>query len=484
MADASLLDQHPPELQGRAVTVIGGARSGLAAAELVARHGAVPFLTDAAALSDEAKARMDAAGIAHESGGHTERARQADLAVVSPGVPTEAPLVQLFLKAGVPVVSEVEAASWFARGPVVAITGSNGKTTTTTLLAHLCAADAAAGGPPAEAAGNIGTAFSDLADRAADGTRFVLEVSSFQLDHVRAFRPRVAVLLNITPDHLDRYGGSFARYADAKHRIYENQQPGDALVYNADDPEVAERCAAFCAERGVTALPFSVEREVEQGGFVRDGQLVLRLPGGLGDTEREEGTAPDRITEHTLMQQENLALRGTHNLYNSLAAALAARALEIRSEIVRDSLAAFEGVEHRLERVAEIDGVAYVNDSKATNVNAVWYALGSFDRPVVLIAGGRDKGNDYGPLLPLLREGARAVVAVGESGPKVIRELGDAVPEAVLTQTMAEAVDAARRLAQPGDVVLLSPACSSFDQYANYERRGEHFKKLVAELRG
>ena len=468
------LDAIPPELEGRAVTVIGGARSGLAAAELMARHGARPFLTDAARLSDAARERLRAAGVAYESGGHTERAEAADLVVVSPGVPTEAPLVQHFLAAGVPVVSEIEAASWFAGGPVVAITGSNGKTTTTRLLGHLCQADAQAGGPPAATAGNIGTAFSDLADRRPEGTRFVLEVSSFQLDHVRAFRPRVAVLLNITPDHLDRYGGSFPRYRAAKHRIYENQQPGDVLVYSADDPEVAERCAAFCEERGVTGLPFSAERELEQGGFVRDGQLVLRLPDLSG---------PDRLTEHTLMQQENLALRGTHNLYNSLAAALAARALEIRSDLVRNSLAAFEGVEHRLERVATVGGVEYVNDSKATNVNAVWYALGSFDRPVVLIAGGRDKGNDYAPLLPLLREGARAVVGVGESGPKVVGELGDAAPEAVLTQTMAEAVEAAHRLAQPGDVVLLSPACSSFDQYDDYERRGEHFKKLVHELR-
>ena len=374
-----------------------------------------------------------------------------------------------------PVVSEIEAASWFARGPIVAITGSNGKTTTTSLLAHLAKADAAAGGPPADVAGNIGTAFSDLADRAAAGTRFVLEVSSFQLDHIRAFRPAVAVLLNITPDHLNRYGDSFPRYADAKHRVYENQRPGDHLVYNADDPEVAGRCRAFCDAGGVTALPFSVERELPQGGFVRGGQLVLRLPDRL---------EPDRLTEHTLMQQETLALRGTHNLYNSLAAALAARALEIRSSLIRDSLSAFEGVEHRLERVAEVAGVEWVNDSKATNVNAVWYALGSFERPVVLIAGGKDKGNDYAPLLPLVRDGVRAVVGVGESGPKVVRELGAVAPEAVLTQTMAEAVEAARRLARPGDVVLLSPACASFDQYDNYERRGEHFKKLVAELMG
>ena len=385
--------------------------------------------------------------------------------------------MQQFLKKGVPVVSEIEAASWYADGPIVAITGSNGKTTTTSLLAHLCAADAAAGGPPAAVAGNIGTAFSDLADRRPEGTRFVLEVSSFQLDHVRAFRPAVAVLLNITPDHLNRYGNDFARYADAKHRIYENQRPGDHLVYNADDPEVAGRCQAFCDARGVTALPFSAERELPQGGFVRDGQLVLRLPEAGGGPQ-----GPDRLTEHTLMQQETLALRGTHNLYNSLAAALAARALEIRSELVRDSLAAFEGVEHRLERVAEVGGVEWVNDSKATNVNAVWYALGSFERPVVLIAGGRDKGNDYGPLLPLVRDGVRAVVGVGESGPKVVDELGAAAPERVLTQTMAEAVEAAHRLARPGDVVLLSPACASFDQYDNYERRGEHFKKLVGDL--
>ena len=303
----------------------------------------------------------------------------------------------------------------------------------------------------------------------------MLEVSSFQLDHIDTFRPTVSVLLNITPDHLDRYDHDFEKYAQSKFRIFENQQPGDVLVYNHDDALVREHAERDAAP-GVVRYPFSVERELERGAFVRDGAIVLRL------NPPDAGTPTPTIMEEVLMPTQNLALRGRHNLYNSLAAAISARAMEISSDVVRESLASFEGVPHRLETVREVAGVKYVNDSKATNVNAVWYALESFDEPIVLIAGGRDKGNDYTPVMDLVGERCRGVIGLGESGDKVLRELGDLAKAAARAHTMEEAIQFARLMAEPGDVVLLSPACASFDMYANYEARGDEFKQLVNNL--
>ena len=466
-----------PVLAGRAVTVVGGARSGLAVARLLAGRGARVFLSERGPATDGLPEALTAAGVAFEFGGHTARALDADMAVVSPGVPSTAPLVVQLARQGVAVVSEIEAASWFCAAPIVAITGTNGKTTTTSLAAYLfrraseSEASADGGGYRPRrvvVAGNIGYPFADYAADMTAADLAVLEVSSFQLDHIDRFRPRVGVLLNITPDHLDRYGGDFRRYAAAKFRIADNMGPGDALVFNADDEIVAEFAALAAARRGLTALGLSLGAEVPAGAFVRDGALVLRLP-----------SQPDEV----LMPVADLALRGRHNLYNSLAAAVAARVLEVRSDVVRESLATFEGVPHRLESVREFEGVRYVNDSKATNVNAVWYALESFEHEkVVLIAGGRDKGNDYATLRPLVREKARAVVALGESAEKVMRELGASAPAAESAGSMEDAIRRARRLARPGDIVLLSPACASFDMFDNYEDRGDTFKRLVLNL--
>ena len=458
---------------GARVSVVGGARSGLAVARLLARRGADVFLTDRDAAAQGVEAALDAARVGHEFGGHTARALDADLVVVSPGVPTAAPVVQSALRQQTPVVSEIEVASWYCPSPIVAVTGSNGKTTTTALLDHVLAT----AGRAHVTAGNIGLPFSDVVEGLDEETVAVLEVSSFQLDHVNAFRPRVAVELNVTPDHLDRYGGDVEAYAAAKFRLFENMGAGDWLVYNADDDRVREAAEA-AAPQGLVLVPFSIERELEVGGFVRDGQIVLSLPSA-------PSSEPPPVTHDNLMPSSDLALRGRHNLYNSLASAIVARAVEIRSDVVRESLTSFEGVPHRLETVRTVGGVTFVNDSKATNVNAVWYALESFADGagrVVLIAGGRDKGNDYGPLKRLVEAKVRGVVAIGEGADKVTQELGPHTERAVGAATLEEAIQYAQLLAEPGDTVLLSPACSSFDMFENYEDRGDTFKRLVHAL--
>ena len=459
---------------GARVTVVGGARSGLAAAQLLARRGADVFLTDRDAADADAVRQLDAANVAHEFGGHSDRALDADLVVVSPGVPTSAPLVQSALERGTPVVGEIEAASWFCDGPIVAVTGSNGKTTTTTLLDHVFST----AGRRHVTAGNIGRAFSDVVDDVTADTVVILEVSSFQLDHVDTFRPRVAVELNVTPDHLDRYGGDVEAYAAAKFRLFENQRAGDWLVYNADDDRV-RAAAEAAASQGLGLLPISIERELAAGAYVRDGQLVTALPSGPSP----DSSTP--VTHDNLMPSSDLALSGRHNLYNSLAAAIVARAMEIRSDVVRESLTSFEGVPHRLETVRTVGGVTYVNDSKATNVNAVWYALESFASSqgrVVLIAGGKDKGNDYDPLRRLVADKVSGIVAIGEGAEKVEAELGPHTERTVRAATMEEAIQYAQLLAEPGDTVLLSPACASFDMFENYEDRGDTFKQLVHAL--
>lgn len=453
----------PKDVVDATVTVVGAARSGLAAAKMLSGAGAQVFITEAGTITDKTRVQLDELGLPYETEGHSGRALQADFLVISPGVPSSAPIVQQASENGLAVYSEVEAASWFCEAPIIAITGSNGKTTTTALAGHLFRSTER----PTHVGGNIGNAFSTFARQTEPDDVVVLEVSSFQLDHIATFRPRVSVLLNITPDHLDRYDNNFELYARSKFRIFENQLNDDAFVYNEDDPTVRERVRQLAdVPEEPRLFAISLESEVETGGFLRGKDLVLRF----------------NHQEEVLMRAEELSLQGRHNLYNSLAAAVAARVMEVRSDVVRESLMSFEGVPHRLEYIRELDGVRYVNDSKATNVNAVWYALESFTERVVLIAGGRDKGNDYSSLKPLVREKCRAVIAIGESAAKVSAELGPEAERVADAESMQEAVQYARVFAEPGDVVLLSPACASFDMFENYEERGEVFKKLVHSL--
>ena len=450
---------HPDEVQGKQATVVGGARSGLAVARLLANAGAEVFLTEHGPPTEGLERSLDAVGATYEFGGHTRRALDTDFMVVSPGVPPSIALVQQANRSGIPVYSEIEVASWFCEAPIVAITGTNGKTTTTSLTGHIFRT---AEREPI-VAGNIGYPFSDYVRATDPDSPVVLEVSSFQLEQIDTFRPRVSVLLNITPDHLDRYDNDFNKYAQAKFRIFENQRDTDVLVYNHDDDLIREHVTWSARKRGLTTLGFSQHEPLDAGAFVRDDAIIIRM----------------NDDEEVLMQANEVALRGRHNLYNSLAAAVAARVMEVRSDVVRESLASFEGVPHRLETVGTIDGVRYVNDSKATNVNSVWYALESFNSPIILIAGGRDKGNDYSALKPLVREKVRAVIALGESADKVLREIGTLAPDQKLVVSMEDAIREAQKLAKRGDVVLLSPACSSFDMFENYEDRGDTFRRLV-----
>jgi len=454
-------------LSHMSATVVGGARSGRAVARLLADAGASVFLTEHGPPTKGIEGMLKEIGAAYEFGGHTPRALEADFVVVSPGVPTQANIVQQFRRAGLPVYSEIEAASWFCEAPIVAITGTNGKTTTTSLTGHLFRTAFAETGREVIVAGNIGYPFSDYVRDARPQDVVVLEVSSFQLDHVDAFRPRVSVLLNVTPDHLDRYDHDFNAYAQSKFRIFAQQREDDVVVYNADDELVREYVRHQAARPGAfTALGISINGPLEDGAFLSDDTIHVRM----------------KNRDHSLMPASDLALRGPHNLYNSLAAAVSARVMEVQDDMIRQSLSSFEGVPHRLESVADIDGVLFVNDSKATNVNAVWYALESFDRPIVLIAGGRDKGNDYEALKPLVRERVRGVVAIGESADTVMHELGATAECATRASTMEDALGKARSFARRGDVVLLSPACSSFDMYENYEERGDTFRRLVRNL--
>lgn len=443
---------------GSRFTVVGSARSGLAAARLLRSKGARVFLTEKGKMTAETETELREIGVSYEFGGHTSTALDADMVVTSPGVPPTSDILQDAGREGIPVYSEIEVASWYCRAPIVGITGSNGKTTTTSLTGHLFSQS----GRKTWVAGNIGLPFSAVVDKVSEEDVVVLEVSSFQLEYTATFRPRVSVFLNITPDHLDRYGGSMKRYAEAKYRLCAFQGSGDALVYNLDDPLLADLAYRTPELR---RYAFSLESN-DAAAFVLDDTIHLRVNGN----------------EEPLMQTEKLALKGRHNLYNSLAAAVAARVMEVRSDVVRESLATFEGVPHRLEPVREVEGVRYVNDSKATNVNAVWYALESMRDPVILLAGGRDKGNDYTPLAPLISEKVKTLITFGEAAGMISEALGESAGKSLRARDLQEAVDLAHEEASSGDVVLLSPACASFDQFDNFEQRGNAFKRLVGNL--
>jgi UDP-N-acetylmuramoylalanine--D-glutamate ligase len=383
-------------VKDRNIVVIGGARSGLAAARLLSSKGAKVLLSDSGSLPEAVKISLNDVGISWEENGHSDRARQAEFAVTSPGVPDKAPIIRHYLDSGRGVYSELEAASWFTQSPIAAITGSNGKTTVTSWLDHLWQTASM----PHCTAGNIGTAFSDVVDKLAVSDWALVEVSSFQLDHIWRFRPRISCILNITPDHLDRYNNDFERYAASKMRIIENQKNDDIFICRKEDAVVNRFLSTLSSDAPKPRIwQFSDENRVDEGIYVKQNDIIFNIDN----------------TEEFLMHVSEIGLQGRHNLHNGLATALAARAAEIRLEHIRESLMKFEGVEHRLETVRLVNGVRYVNDSKATNVNAVWYALDSMKVPVVLILGGRDKGNDYSEIIPLLREKVHTVVAIGEA---------------------------------------------------------------------
>jgi UDP-N-acetylmuramoylalanine--D-glutamate ligase len=449
------------DLKNKRVLVVGLGKSGLSAAMFLRGQGARVTVSDArsaVALAKEIPALLEA-GIMVESGGHGLLTfRRQDLIVISPGVPMDTPEVKQVVALGLPVIGELELASRYLKGQVVAITGSNGKTTTTTLVGKIFA-DA---GVPTQVGGNIGLPVIDLVAKSTLDTVSVLEVSSFQLETVEEFHPRIAVILNITPDHLDRHG-SFERYVAAKERIFERQGAGDSLVLNADD-RVTQMCAARAKSE---VFWFSGTKAVRRGAFVREGVIVW--------VAKEGG-----VTE-PVMPVSEIALKGAHNVENVLAAVCAARLAGISAESIRASVAAFRAVEHRLELVRRLNEVEFYNDSKATNVDATMKAVASFPGGVHLILGGKDKDSDYAVMADMLKKRVKVVYTVGSAAEKIERQLHGVV-KMVSAQTIATAVAEAAKAAVPGDVVLLSPACSSFDQFENYEHRGQVFRQSVTEL--
>jgi len=449
-------------VRGKKISVIGAARSGVAAARLLQKHGGNVFVSDAGSASSlqSAVSELRSLSIGYELGKHSDRVLDADILVLSPGVPSNIPLVLEAKRRHLRVVSELEMASWFCHVPILAVTGTNGKTTTTTLLGRMFA-DVKR---KHVVGGNIGTAFSSFVDDLEKDSVAILEVSSFQLDEIDQFHPEVSVLLNITPDHLDRYDHRIENYIASKCRIFQNQTMEDVLIYNADDELTRAQIGRLGSTR-VGLLGFGKEQQFEEGAFVDHGTLVTMLAG--------------KRTE--VVGVEEISIRGIHNLYNSMAATLAAEWFGIRASSLRATLRNFKGVEHRLEFVRELNGVKFVNDSKATNVDSVWYALQSFTEPIIVMLGGRDKGNDYSRLFPLVDKHVKAIIAIGESAGKVYVAFHER-KQVVMAGTMEEAVRQAYGLAVSGDVVLLSPACASFDWFSNYEHRGRAFKEIVKSL--
>ena len=440
------------------IVILGAGESGVGAAALAKKEGFDVFVSDMSAITPHYKAMLDERGISWEEGHHTEDLiLNADEIIKSPGIPETAPLVRKAVAAGIPIISEIEFAGRYTGAKMICITGSNGKTTTTSLIYHIFRK----AGYDAGLAGNIG---HSLALQVAEEPHeyYIIELSSFQLDNMYDFRANIAILLNITPDHLDRYDFKMQNYVDAKMRIIQNQTSRDASIYWNDDPIIRRELEKY--DIRAVQFPFSELKEQGSIAYIEAGQYVIEQP------------------EPFNMEQEALSLTGRHNIYNSLAAGIAGNIAGIKKDIIRQSLSDFPGVEHRLERVATVRGVSYVNDSKATNVDACWYALDSMRTPTVLIIGGKDKGNDYEPIKPLIREKCRALVYLGADNRK-LHDNFDALGLPVRdTQSMKACVEACYELAQPGDTVLLSPCCASFDLFKNMEDRGEQFKELVRNL--
>lgn len=441
------------------LVILGAGESGVGTAILGKQKGYDVFVSDKSAIAKKYKEVLLNNNIEFEEEHHSEeRILNADVVMKSPGIPDKVPLIKLLKEKGIPVISEIEFASKFSKSVVIGITGSNGKTTTTMLVNHILKK----AGLNVGMGGNIGKSFAQQV--AEDNFDIhVLELSSFQLDGIVDFAPHVAIITNITPDHLDRYEYEFENYINSKFRITKNQTEDDYLIYDADD-EIITNWLKKNKVRA-TLLPFSLKRELEQGVFIKNNNILVKYK-----------------TEEIIMKTKTLALKGQHNTKNAMAATMAAALLKVRKDTIRESLEDFEGAAHRLEHVLKINGVDYINDSKATNVNATYYALDSMQTPTVWIVGGVDKGNDYLELMPLVREKVKAIVCLGLDNQKIVQTFYDVVDLIVETAGAEEAVKVAYKIAEKGDTVLLSPACASFDLFDNYEDRGDKFKQAVREL--
>lgn len=440
------------------IVVLGAGESGVGAAILAKKEGFDVFVSDSAIIKDHYKQMLDDHGIAWEEGNNTpEKILDADEVIKSPGIPDEVPIIQQLIKLNTHIISEIEFAGRYTNSKMVCITGSNGKTTTTSLIYHIFRS----AGYDAGLAGNIG---NSLALQVAEDPHeyYIIELSSFQLDNMYDFRANIAILLNITPDHLDRYHNNFQDYVDAKMRILQNQTNVDSFIFWNDDPIIKKELEKY--DIHAVLCPFSELKEKGSIGYIEEGQYKLEYPMPFN------------------MEQEALSLTGKHNIYNSLAAGLASNISGIKKDVIRKSLGDFPGVEHRLEKVCKVGGVSYINDSKATNVDACWYALESMRTPTILILGGKDKGNDYSQIYDLVKEKCVGLVYLGADNAKLhvnFDQFGIPVKD---THSMKDCVEACYEMAKPGDTVLLSPCCASFDLFKNMEDRGEQFKTLVRSL--
>ncbi len=440
------------------IVVLGAGESGAGAAVLAKEKGFSVFVSDMSAIKERYKNLLDSHGIEWEEGHHTEeKIINADEIIKSPGIPDEAPMVKKCIEKGIHIISEIEFAGRYTDAKMICITGSNGKTTTTSLIYHIFKN----AGYDVGLAGNIG---KSLALQVAEDKHeyYVIELSSFQLDNMYDFRANIAILLNITPDHLDRYGFCMQNYVDAKMRIIRNQTADDAFIYWNDDPVIKKELDKYDIK--AVRCPFSELKEKDSIGYIEDGQYRIEYPTPFN------------------MEQEELSLTGKHNIYNSLAAGIAANIAGIKEENIKKSLSDFPGVEHRLEKVATVGGILYVNDSKATNVDACWYALESMKTPTILIIGGKDKGNDYNAIKELVKEKCAGIVYLGADNKKLHDNFDNLGIPVADTHNMKDCVAECNKMAKPGYTVLLSPCCASFDLFKNMEDRGEQFKSLVRSL--
>lgn len=440
------------------IVILGGGESGVGTALLAQTKGYTVFVSDKGEIKEKYKNVLINNNIDWEEEGHTEaRILKADVVMKSPGIPDSVPLVMLLKSQEIPVISEIEFAAKFTKSTIVGITGSNGKTTTAVLTHHILKQELNVG-----LAGNIGDSFAkQILEH--DFENYVLEISSFQLDGIIDFKPDIAVLTNITPDHLDRYEYQFEKYIDSKFRIALNQTENDYLIYDADDEVIVNWLKKNTIKSQL--LPFSLTKKIENGAYLDNDNIIITIDN-------------DKI----IMPSNNLALEGKHNVKNAMAASTVAHLLKIRKQTIRESLENFQGVEHRLENVLKINKVQYINDSKATNVNATYYALESMETPTVWIVGGTDKGNEYKELYQFINEKVKAIICLGADNTKLLESFGGMVDVITETQSMSEAVKMAYKLANPGDSVLLSPACASFDLFESYEDRGRQFKDAVRNL--
>jgi UDP-N-acetylmuramoylalanine--D-glutamate ligase len=446
------------EGKNKHIVILGAGESGVGAALLAKKQEWNVFVSDAGKIKADYKTELDNNQIEWEENTHsTDRIFQAELIVKSPGIPEKTDLMRALRNKQVKIISEIEFAGYYTRGKSICVTGSNGKTTTTMLTHHILKK----AGWDVGLAGNVGKSF---AKQVAEGDHdwYVIELSSFQLDDMFDFKADIGILTNITPDHLDRYENQMQKYVDSKFRILNNQNHEDWFIYNYDDPIIREELSK--RKLSMNLAPFSLKEEIKVGAYAVNNQLIINIK--------------DQLT----MSIHELALKGKHNTQNSLAAGIAGRLVEIRKSIVRESLEDFENVEHRLEFVAKVNGIEFINDSKATNINSTWYALETMENPVVWVMGGVDKGNDYSELSNLVKEKVKAIICLGIDNQKIIKAFGHLVETIVEVGSATEAVAYAYRLAKKNETVLLSPACASFDLFENYEDRGNQFKQAVRKL--